>query len=108
MHCYQLASSSLKNCPNDKQGKDIEIASKFCHASTQHTNKLKELFPWLPIASWQNWVYLILPTGSEIRVHPEPNIGLVMFENGKPTLHTLLNHEQLVYPLPDCTTFTMP
>jgi len=108
LHCYQLVSSSLKNSPADKQLRGIETASQFGNGSTKHANKLKELFPWLPIASWENWVHLLLPTNSKQRVHPECNLGLVKFENGKPAQHTLLNSEQIVYALPDCKTFTMP
>jgi len=108
LHCYQLVSSSLKNSPADKQLRGIETASQFGNGSTKHANKLKELFPWLPIASWESWVHLLLPTNSKQRVHPECNLGLVKFESGKPAQHALLNSEQIVYALPDCNTFTMP
>lgn len=108
LHCYQLVSSSLKNSPNDKQLRGIETASQFGDGSTKHANKLKELLPWLPIASWENWVHLLLPTNSEKRVLAECSLGLVGFENGQPTQHTLLASEKIVYSLPDCKTFTMP
>ncbi|MGZ5601063.1 MAG: hypothetical protein ACXWFX_10775 [Methylobacter sp.] len=108
LHCYQLVSSSLKNIPDDKQCRDIGIISQFSHSSTKHANKLKELFPWLPISSWESWVHLLLSANSNKRVHYECNLGLVKFENGKPTQHTLLNDEQIVFSLPDCTTFIMP
>ncbi|MGZ5008342.1 MAG: hypothetical protein ACXWE9_10215 [Methylobacter sp.] len=110
LHCYQLVSSSLKNIPDDKQCRDIKIVERFSHSSTRHANKLKELFPWLPISSWESWVHLLESANSKTkeRVHSECNLGLVKFADGKPTQHTLLNHQPIVFTLPDCTTFIMP
>ena len=108
LHCYQLVSSSLKNSPAPKQVKEITTASGFGNGSTKHVNKLKELFPWLPIATWENWVHLLSPANSEKRVHAHCNLGLVKFEHGLPTEHTLLNPNRITYSLPDCMTFKMP
>lgn len=105
LHCYQLVSTSLKNSPDEKQLKDIEAASRFGAGSTKHANKLKELLPWLPVDSWENWIHLLASQGSKTRVHADCNLGLVKFENGLPIRHILLVNHEIIYDLPNCTEF---
>ncbi|MFZ2725307.1 MAG: hypothetical protein WAX77_03550 [Methylococcaceae bacterium] len=97
LRCYQLVSSSLKNAPEETQGAYLEKLGQYL-GDTKHSNKLKKLFPWLPISSWESSVRL-LPSQGQTRVNVECNLGLVDFENGLAKQHTLLMGDEIIYPL---------
>ena len=83
LNCHQLTSSALSNEPDAQQSKFLKKAAS--SETSKHGN-------WAISASkrWRTEAQLLKAEGSDLRVNPECNLGLVDFTDGKPASHTLL------------------
>lgn len=101
LECYQLTSSPLLNTPGEAQQIAVAKASRFSAGVTKHTAWWKTLYPQLPFEAPQTLVHLLPSQAPATRVTQQCHLGLVQFEEGRPTHHALLQPgNETVFALP--------
>jgi phosphodiesterase/alkaline phosphatase D-like protein len=102
VECYQLTSSPLLNTAAEAQQIAVAKASQFSDGVSKHTAWWKALFPKLPFKAPETGVHLLPSQETATHVTQQCNLGLVQFEQGRPTQHVLLQGgNDTVYLLPD-------